>query len=118
MKRTFIQTKEFSRNWDKLSFTDTDLRRLELELLRNPHAGPVVRGTGGLRKMRFPFEGRGKSGSVRVCYVDFETYETIYLITVYAKVDQENLSNAEKKAIKSMILALEKELKKKNVKGR
>lgn len=36
MKRTFIQTKEFSRNWDKLGFRDTDLRRLELELVQNP----------------------------------------------------------------------------------
>ena len=35
MVRTFIQTREFSRNWDKLGFKDEDLRKLELELLEN-----------------------------------------------------------------------------------
>ena len=44
-----------------------------------------MQGTGGLRKMRFAFEGAGKSGSVRECYVDFVIHETVYLITVYPK---------------------------------
>ena len=56
MIRTFIQTKEFSKNWDRLGFDDKDLRRLELELLRDPSAYPVIKGTGGLRKIRFSFE--------------------------------------------------------------
>ena len=81
MTRTFIQTSEFVKNWQALGFTDNDLRRLELELLKKPNAGAVMQGTGGLRKMRFAFEGTGKSGSARVCYVDFVIHETIYLIT-------------------------------------
>ena len=61
MTRTFIQTSEFIKNWRELRFTDSDLRRLELEILRNPNIGTVMRGTGGLRKMRFAFEDSGKS---------------------------------------------------------
>lgn len=71
MVRTFIQTREFSRNWDKLGFKDEDLRKLELELLENSDLHPVIKGTGGLRKIRIPFANEGKSGSARVCYVDF-----------------------------------------------
>ncbi|MFT4145605.1 MAG: type II toxin-antitoxin system RelE/ParE family toxin [Mobilitalea sp.] len=112
MKKTFIQTKGFSRNWDELGFTDKDLHRLKNEILKNPEAGAIMKGTGGLRKMRFAYEGRGKSGSVRVCYVDFEVKKTIYLITVFVKADQENLTNSEKNNIKTMISNLKKELSK------
>lgn len=78
IKRTFIQTRPFTRSWTALGFNDEDLRRLENQLLQNPKIGAVIRGTGKMRKMRFAFEGRGKSGSTRVCYVDFEIKETIY----------------------------------------
>ena len=53
MTRTFIQTDEFSRNWDEFGFTDDDLRRLEFDIMMNPHKYPVMQGTGGLRKARF-----------------------------------------------------------------
>ena len=58
MTRTFIQTNEFSRNWDDLGFNDDDLRRLEWEILQNPKAGAVIPGTGKLRKLRFAFQGK------------------------------------------------------------
>ena len=65
-------------------------------IMQNPEIGPIMRGTGGLRKMRFAYEGRGKSGSTRVCYVDFVFYETGYLISVFPKSEKANLSNEEK----------------------
>ena len=110
MTRTFIQTKEFSSNWDRLGFIDDDLRRLELDIMSDPEKYPVIQGTGGLRKARFAFEHQGKSGGVRVCYVDFVLKETIYLITVYHKSEKENLSKTERNEIKRMITLLEKSL--------
>lgn len=110
MTRTFIQTTEFVKNWERLGLNDDDLRRLELEILKNPKVGPVIQGTGKLRKMRFSFENRGKSGSARVCYVDFLIQETVYLITVYPKNEKDNLSKAEKNEIKKMIELLEQNL--------
>lgn len=44
-----------------------------------------MEGTGGIRKVRFSLENRGKSGCVRVCYTDFADYEVIYLITAFEK---------------------------------
>lgn len=110
MVRTFIQTREFSRNWDKLGFKDEDLRKLELELLENSDLHPVIKGTGGLRKIRIPFANEGKSGSARVCYVDFVVQEVIYLITVYSKNEKENLSQAERNGIKSLIEVIGEEI--------
>lgn len=54
-------------------------------LLKDPVSGPIMEGTGGIRKVRFPLQNRGKSGSVRVCYTDFAEYEVIYLITAFQK---------------------------------
>ena len=60
MTKTFIQTTEFSRNWDRLGFKDADLQRLELDLLQKANTYPVMQGTGGLREMRFALENEGK----------------------------------------------------------
>jgi hypothetical protein len=114
MKRTFIQTKEFSGNWDVLGSNDNDLRRLELSILRNPEAGAVMSGTGGLRKIRFAFENRGKSGSVRVCFVNLGKYETVYLIAVFSKKEQVNLTRAQRNDIKKIIEYLIEELEKRS----
>lgn len=62
MTRTFIQTREFTKNWDGLGLDDDDLRRLELQIISDPQIGAVIRGTGKLRKMRFALENGGKSG--------------------------------------------------------
>lgn len=109
MTRTFIQTHEFVANWANMGLGDKDLRRLELELLKNPKTGKVIRGTGGLRKLRFAFENRGKSGSVRVCYVDFVQRETIYLVTAYPKNEKDDLSREECREICKMIRMLERQ---------
>lgn len=106
MTRTFIQMDEFLKNWEELGLTDEDLRRLEYTIMKNPKIGPVIPGTGKLRKMRFAYENKGKSGSARVCYVDFLIYDTVYLITVYAK-KKENLSKSECNEIKKLIGILE-----------
>lgn len=111
MTRTFIQTKEFTRNWDELGFNDDDLRRLELQIMSDPQIGAVMRGTGKLRKMRFALKNSGKRGGTRVCYVDFLSLETIYLITVYPKSTKENLTGAERNEIKKMIDKLEENLR-------
>ena len=88
---------------------DADLLNLQIMLLKNPQSGPVMEGTGGIRKVRFPLENKGKSGSVRVCYTDFEEYEVTYLITAFTKKEQENLSAEEKTVLKKLVKALKNE---------
>ncbi|SCY49743.1 RelE toxin of RelE / RelB toxin-antitoxin system [Pseudobutyrivibrio sp. AR14] len=110
MTRTFIQTKEFSRNWDDLGFDDEDLRVLELDIMKNPDKYPVMSGTGGLRKARVSLENKGKSGGARVCYVDFVFAETVYLVTVYGKNEKDNLSKKERNEVKKVIEVLKRSL--------
>ena len=66
--------------------------------------------TGGVRKMRFAFEHRGKSGSIRVIYIDFEVYEKIYLITAYPKNEKDNLTKAVRNELRELVKVLENQL--------
>ena len=111
MTRTFVELPLFRSKWDDLGLDDSDLRRLQIELLEDPKVGDVMRGTGGVRKMRFSFEHKGKSGGVRVIYVDFEVYEKIYLLTAYTKNEKDNLTKDERNEIKKLITVLENQLK-------
>ena len=103
MVRTFYEMKHFTKKWQDLGFTDDELSQLQQVLLENPKAGDVMKGTGGLRKVRFAFQGSGKSGSVRVCYIDVEGVLEIHLIDVFAKNEKENLSKAERNAIRIVV---------------
>ncbi len=114
MVRTFIELPIFRSRWNDLGLNDTDLRRLQIELLADPKVGAVMQGTGGVRKMRFAFEHQGKSGGVRVIYVDFEIYEKIYLLTAYTKNEKENLTKEERNEIRKLITVLEKQLEENN----
>lgn len=109
MRRTFIEVPLFTKRWKEIGLNDDDLRSLQIMLLKDPQSGPVMEGTGGIRKVRFPIKNIGKSGGVRVCYTDFEEYEVIYLITAFSKSDQETLTASEKDVLKRLVKSLKEE---------
>lgn len=109
MIRTFIEVPIFTKRWEEIGLTDTELRALQVMLLKNPESGPVMEGTGGIRKVRFPLRNHGKSGGVRVCYTDFAEYEVIYLITAFEKKEQDNLTSEEKNVLRKLVKALRDE---------
>ncbi len=71
MEREFVETFEFRRRWKALKLNDDNLRALQDMLCANPHAGNLIRGAGGVRKVRLELQGRVKSGGARVVCVDF-----------------------------------------------
>lgn len=109
MTRTFVEMPTFKNAWKSMGLTDGDLLRLQEELLANPEVGKIIKETGGVRKMRFAFENRGKSGSVRVIYVDFEIREKLYLLTAYPKNEKDNLTKAERNTLAKLVEILEAE---------
>ena len=115
MTRTFVELPLFRSKWKSLGLDDNDLKRLQEEILLDPKTGVVMKETGGIRKMRFAFEHRGKSGSIRVIYVDFEIYEKIYLLTAYPKNEKDNLTKAERNELKELVKVLEHQLEESEV---
>ena len=115
MTRIFVELPLFRSKWKALGLDDDDLKRLQEEMLLDPKTGAVMKETGGVRKMRFAFEDRGKSGSVRVIYIDFEVYEKIYLITAYPKNEKDNLTRAERNELRELVQVLEHQLEESEV---
>ena len=111
MEREFILLPEFERQWPRLGFDDNDLSYLQEIIRKNPKLGQVISGTGGLRKMRFSFKGGGKSGGVRVLYIDIVIADWVYLITAYSKGEKENITDAEKNVYKQIIKQIKSEIK-------
>ena len=63
-----------------------------------PDAAPVIRGTGGIRKLRWAGSGRGKRGGIRTVFYQAGP-DAINLLTAYAKADREDLTPADTKAL-------------------
>jgi len=68
-----------------------------------PGMGDIVQGTGGLRKVRWKQDGQGKSGGVRVIYYWMTEDEQLYMLYVYSKSQQQDLTAEQKKALKSIV---------------
>jgi len=81
---------------------DENYRMLQSALMFRPDAGPVISGSGGLRKIRWKLPGSGKRGSLRLIYY-WDPPESIYMIFIYRKADQENLTPLQIKALKKLI---------------
>ena len=84
-------------------------REMEEAIVAAPDAAPVIRGTGGIRKLRWAGSGRGKRGGIRTVYFYRAGPEAIYLLTAYAKADRENLTPADTKALLRLVAEIKKE---------
>jgi hypothetical protein len=98
----FIETALFSKYlWDYLD--DDEYRELQNFLIEQPDAGDTIAGTGGLKKLRWNLDGRGKRSGVRIIYYWQIAEDQIYLFTLYTKNEMSDLSSDEKKALKKML---------------
>jgi hypothetical protein len=97
-----IETPIFTRQLSS-TLSDQEYRLFQAALLDRPDAGKVIPGGGGLRKIRWAVEGRGKSGGIRVIYYWFTARGTILLLFMYPKNVQDNLTQDQLKQLKKMI---------------
>ena len=84
---------------------DEGFRALQQTMMLNPEAGDVMQGSGGLRKLRFADErrGKGKRGGLRVIYYWWDGGSQFWLFTLYDKDEAVDLSAQEKKLLKEML---------------
>lgn len=101
MKRTFIEATDFQKKLESLNETEL-LQGIQNAILRNPEIGVLIKGTGGIRKFRFGTMGRGKSGGLRVFYLDVPLKEKCYLLFMIEKTEAGNISHEEKNELKQL----------------
>jgi hypothetical protein len=80
-----------------------EYRLLQLHLLNKPDAGKVIRGSGGLRKLRWSAKGHGKSGGTRIIYRWFVTQDTVLLVFAYSKNEQDDLTPEQVQQLKRVV---------------
>jgi hypothetical protein len=105
---TVVETSTFRRKAEKL-LTEQEHDDPLLYLSMYHKAGDEIPGTGGVRKLRYAVQGRGKSGGVRVIYYFFDELNPVLALFLYGKNEQGNLTPAEKKRAASLAAAMKAE---------
>src|SRR5262245_31011251 len=82
---------------------DDAYRALQLTLLLRPTQGPIIQGGSGLRKLRWAAPGRGKRGGVRLIYYWDPASETVYMLYLYTKNEQGDLTAAQLKTLAKLV---------------
>jgi mRNA-degrading endonuclease RelE of RelBE toxin-antitoxin system len=98
----FRETSIFTRQVAEL-LGDEELTALQWMLMNDPERGDIIRGSGGLRKLRWAGSGRGKRGGLRIIYYWHVPGETILFLFAYPKNEQSDLTPAQIRVLKSII---------------
>lgn len=104
MKATFVELPPFQRLRTEY-FDDESFRNLQNLLMKDPEAGDMIKGTGGLRKVRYADErrGKGKRGGLRVIYYWKGAGDQIWLFTVYDKDEADDLTADQCRVLKQRL---------------
>ena len=97
-----VETPIFTRIIKEL-MGDDEYRALQEALVHRPDLGDLIKGSGGLRKVRWKLEGRGKSGGVRVIYYWVTADDLIRMVYAYPKGKQENLTASQLAALRKIV---------------
>jgi hypothetical protein len=98
----FVETSIFTKQV-KTWLEDDEYRALQNALALRPDSAPIIPGSEGLRKLRWIRPGMGKRGGLRVIFYWDQTTETFYMLFLYPKNAQENLTMAQMKVLRNLI---------------
>ena len=90
MVLTVVESPIFQRLWP-LYWSEEERAEFASHVAANPQAGVVIRGSGGVRKIRWSRPGTGKSSGVRVVYLVRTEQAEVFLLTLFAKAEKENI---------------------------
>lgn len=107
---TVIETPSFLHD-SKKHLTDEERKELVSFLAYNPSSGDLIQGTGGIRKVRWAREGGGKSGGFRVIYFYHSPGVPLFLLNLFAKNEQANISQADRNSLKTLSAILVRQYK-------
>ena len=99
-----IETSIFSHEIDRL-LSEDEHWALQVALFRNPHAGAVIPGSGGCRKLRWGAGNRGKRGGIRVIYFAVPGQARLLLLYAYDKRKVNDLTRSEVSALSSLVVS-------------
>lgn len=110
MKLVFKETPIFTKLITEL-LSDDEYKALQLHLVENPESGDIIKGTGGIRKIRWARSDSGKSGGLRIIYYWITEGNQIFMLLAYPKGTQETLTVKQKNLLRK---AVQRELQESN----
>ncbi len=105
--QTIVELPEYIRRSEKL-LSNSENRNIINYLAAHPKAGDVMKGTGGIRKLRWAREGSGKRGGVRIIYYFHNENIPLFLLTIFGKNEKTNLSKSERNELAKFVRLLVK----------
>ena len=103
--QTVVETPSYLADAERL-FSMDERKAIVDRLASDPTCGVVIPGGGGIRKVRFGFGARGKSGGARIVYLFSGTNLPVFVLAAFAKNEKANLSTAERNALGKMVAAM------------
>jgi hypothetical protein len=103
--QTVVETPSYLADAERL-FSLDERKAVVDRLASDPTCGVVVPGGGGVRKVRFGFGARGKSGGARIVYLFSGTNLPVFILAAFAKNEKANLSASERNALGKMVAAM------------
>jgi hypothetical protein len=103
-----VRTTRYIRDLKRLRASDAEIAALEQAIALDPTAGAVIRGLGGLRKVRFGFGNRGKRGGGRAIYYLLLADDTAVMLHVYAKNEKDDLTALDRRVLLEIVKEYEK----------
>jgi mRNA-degrading endonuclease RelE of RelBE toxin-antitoxin system len=97
-----VETSIFTRRVREL-LRDEEYRLLQLYLGVQPDAGVIIKGSGGLRKVRWSLGARGKRGGVRLIYYWSKEQDRLLMLLIYAKSERDDLTPAQLKVLRELV---------------
>ena len=98
----FVETPVFT-GLVRKSLDDDEYRALQLTLLLRPEQGPLIPGSGGLRKIRWGKKGRGKRGGLRVIYYWDKASSRCFMLFLYGKNEQGDLTPTQVRTLAGLV---------------
>jgi len=102
----FIEAPAFERIRERY-LDDDQYRLLQAALMVDPASGDLIRGSGGIRKVRWAAQGKGKRGGLRVIYYWITRRNHLLLLTLYRKSEVSDLTPGDVKALRALVAGLE-----------
>ena len=100
----FKETSLFTKEIQKL-MGDDEYLEIQKFLLNNPTHGKVIKGSGGIRKLRWSLDTHGKKGGIRVIYYFYSVQESFFMLLTYRKSMADDLSDEQLKILKKVVEA-------------
>ena len=97
-----IETPIFTKRVEEI-LSEEEYRLFQIKLIDDPEAGNIIKGSGGIRKIRWSGYGRGKRGGSRILYYWYNTQGVLLMLFIFKKNENDDLTKAQLKALKTIV---------------